>query len=576
MYEKDYLMASFDKASGSVVLGRTLEDMYALKGTSPTAISQFEALGVKFMTAGEAGLPKALVNGNPWLFRPRVGFVYKMGESLRPFVIRGGYGMFDSQIALRMWNNTQGSLVPFGYPIQYQVNDQAVVGDGLPNYAMRSAPEYVAGSNKSQHVLEDPRYVRITGAVGIDYTDANQPPSTSHEWNFSLEREVYGGLVASGRYVGTRAENLPQKYNYNAAPNSFVWYMNTGEPVPTGRYASTARNPYNATTYGTVNQFLRTGYSNANAFQFQLQRRYSKGLGFQFIYELTNALTNSRTVGNSYDASIVPATTYLQGAVPDDFDTINRQLYYMRDSAIPKHQLRWNWVADLPFGNGKPLFGNAGKVLNTVIGGWQVSGSGSYRSRYWSLPTSNWGTKGDVEYYGTKYPIQNCTGGSCIPGYLAWNAYISAPLINRTDASGKCTGICGVPANYKPSDQPLIPWGQTELPANAPANTNLSQYWDSNNVWIKLNNSSVVRTGYDNSLNPWRNQSVAGPWSFGLDASLFKSFPLSEGVNLRFNADFFGVLNNPGMGTPGSNGIISLQNSSNSPRMLQLSLRLAW
>ncbi len=192
MYEKDYLMASFDKASGSVVLGRTLEDMYALKGTSPTAISQFEALGVKFMTAGEAGLPKALVNGNPWLFRPRVGFVYKMGESQRPFVIRGGYGMFDSQIALRMWNNTQGSLVPFGYPIQYQVNDQAVVGDGLPNYAMRSAPEYVAGSDSSQHVLEDPRFVRITGAVGIDYTDPDQPPSTSHEWNFSLEREVSG------------------------------------------------------------------------------------------------------------------------------------------------------------------------------------------------------------------------------------------------------------------------------------------------------------------------------------------------------------------------------------------------
>jgi outer membrane receptor protein involved in Fe transport len=133
MFEKNYLMASFDKASGSVVLGRTLEDMYSLKATSPTAISQFQGLGVKFITADQAGLPKALVNGNPWLFRPRVGFVYKMGESLRPFVIRGGYGMFDSQIALRMWNNTQGSLVPFGYPIQYQVNDQRVVGDGKPN-----------------------------------------------------------------------------------------------------------------------------------------------------------------------------------------------------------------------------------------------------------------------------------------------------------------------------------------------------------------------------------------------------------------------------------------------------------
>ncbi|HWR50308.1 MAG TPA: hypothetical protein VN428_04330, partial [Bryobacteraceae bacterium] len=576
MFEKNYLMASFDKASGSVVLGRTLEDMYSLKATSPTAISQFQGLGVKFLTADQAGLPKALVNGNPWLFRPRVGFAYKVGSTQKPMVIRGGYGMFDSQIALRMWNNTQGSLVPFGYPIQYQVNDQRVVGDGKPNYAMRSAPEYMAGTDKSQGVLQDPRYVRINGAVGIDYTDPDQRPSTAHEWNISVEREVFGGVVASARYVGTHAANLPQKYNYNAGPGDYVWYMRTGEPVPTGTYASTARNPYNKTTYGTVNQFQRTGYSNANAFQFDMQRRYSKGIGFQFIYELTNALTNSRTVGNASDASIVPATSYLPGVVPDDFDEINRMLYYTRDSGIPKHQLRWNWVADLPFGKGKPVLGNAGKVLNTVIGGWQLSGMGSYRSRWWSLPTGNWGYKGDVEYYGTKYPIENCTGGQCIPGYLAWNGYISAPLINRKDANGKCTGICGVPDNYKPAEMPLIPWGQTALPANAPANTNMSQYWDSNNVWIKLNNGNVVRTGYNDNYNPWQNQVRPGPWSFGLDASLFKSFPVTEDVNLRFNADFFNVLNNPGMGTPGGNGIISLQNSSNSPRMLQLSLRLTW
>lgn len=69
---------------------------------------------------------------------------------------------------------------------------------------------------------------------------------------------------------------------------------------------------------------------------------------------------------------------------------------------------------------------------------------------------------------------------------------------------------------------------------------------------------------------------MPGPWSFGLDASLFKGIALTESVNLRFNADFFSVLNNPGIGTPGSNGILSTQNSSNSPRVLQLTLRLTW
>jgi hypothetical protein len=47
-------------------------------------------------------------------------------------------------------------------------------------------------------------------------------------------------------------------------------------------------------------------------------------------------------------------------------------------------------------------------------------------------------------------------------------------------------------------------------------------------------------------------------------------------VKLRFNADFFQVLNNPGLSTPGGNGILSTQNSQNSPRDLQLTLRLTW
>ena len=37
-------------------------------------------------------------------------------------------------------------------------------------------------------------------------------------------------------------------------------------------------------------------------------------------------------------------------------------------------------------------------------------------------------------------------------------------------------------------------------------------------------------------------------------------FRLTERAKLRFNADFFQVLNNPGIPTPGSNGILSTQN----------------
>jgi hypothetical protein len=46
---------------------------------------------------------------------------------------------------------------------------------------------------------------------------------------------------------------------------------------------------------------------------------------------------------------------------------------------------------------------------------------------------------------------------------------------------------------------------------------------------------------------------------------------------VRFNLDFFNVLNTPGLNQPDPNtGILSLRNSRNEARQLQLTLRLTW
>ena len=135
----------------------------------------------------------------------------------------------------------------------------------------------------------------------------------------------------------------------------------------------------------------------------------------------------------------------------------------------------------------------------------------------------------------------------------------------------------GVPANYKPSVAPLIPWGSTALPANAPANTVVSSFWDTNNVWIPLNDGSVQRVAYNDNLHPWRNQYMPSIRQWGLDASLFKTITLRERINIRFNADFFNVLNHPGNpNSVGGDGVLSVRNSGQAARELQLSLRVAW
>jgi hypothetical protein len=326
--------------------------------------------------------------------------------------------------------------------------------------------------------------------------------------------------------------------------------------------------------YGTVQEYRKDGWGNFSGVALEAERRFSGGFAFQVFYNVGNALEAG---GEQWRITVPELNSYLPGAVPSDFEERARFLNYRRDIDVPKHRLRWNWIADLPFGRGKPLAGNAGNLLDKLIGGWQIAGMGSLRSTYFTLPTNVYPTGNDIELYGYQYPIEDCRSGVCRPGYLWWNGYIPANQINSHDASGKPNGVMGVPANYKPAAQPLIPWGTTTLPANAPANTVLSSFWDTNTVWIPLQDGTVQRTTFNDNLHPWRNQYLPSVRQWGLDASLFKTVSFGERIRLRFNADFFNVLNAPG--NPNSvagTGILNTFESGQAARELQLTLRLTW
>jgi hypothetical protein len=134
----------------------------------------------------------------------------------------------------------------------------------------------------------------------------------------------------------------------------------------------------------------------------------------------------------------------------------------------------------------------------------------------------------------------------------------------------------GVPADYKPAVAPLIPWGSTALPANAPANTVISSFWDTNTVWLPLNNGTVQRTTFNDNMNPLRNQYFPMANQWGLDASLFKFVTIRERVTLRLNIDFFNVLNHPNDPTSVTDGIQTVRNSGSGARTTQLTMRLSW
>jgi hypothetical protein len=567
--DKVGLLQSFDLKNMAIVDTATMDQLYQAQRTTPAVVNSFTSLGVKFETPDQAGMSPGLINPYKTNFGPRAGFAWRSFGGRRPLVIRGGLGMYDYSPPLRDFNASTRSNPPFNASFSTNYTNAASSPDGLTNYLLRSVPTVVAGVNSANAVNPNAPGAVTPGSFTVVFFDPNYPDTRVADWNVSLEREVIPQIYARVTYAGTHGWNLNQDHMMNESPNAYIWYMTTGLPTASGTYANTAERPLNQTTYGNLEEYAKTGWSNSNSLQLQLQRRASRGVAFQVFYTLNNAF---RAGGNGWhDGVVSDPNVYLPGAVPTDFDARNRLLYYSRDTAIPKHRIRWNWLIDVPVGKGKKFAQNAGPKLNRAIGGWQLAGIGSWRSRYFTLPTTNYGTFGPVETYGLQYPVQDCRSGQCIAGYLYWNGYIQANQINTYNAAGQCTGICGVPTNYKPSNSPVIPYPATPIP-NDPA----APYYGTNTVYVPMKSGAPQRTTINTNLHPWQNQFVMGPGSFALDASLFKVVPIRERLTFRLQADFFSVLNNPGMGTPGSNGIISLQNSSNSARVMQLNGRLTW
>jgi len=570
MREGNNVLTGFDLKSMSIVNGVPLEKMYELGVSSPAISKPFTDLGVKFISPREAGLPDTLMHSNPWDFGPRAGFAYRLSSGRRSTVLRGGYALFGFPIPLRTFNARMRSNAPTNARFTQSVTDPAQSPDGLRNYSMRSVPRVIAGVN-SKDVLDITQPGGVTrGSFQTSYFDVDQPTTRAHEWNLLVEREILDNTVVRAGYVGTHGSKLDQFYTFNNAPNDYVWFVNTGLPIPTGVFSGVARRNFPTEPYGGIEAYSKIGWSNYNGVQLEVQRRYSKGYGFQVFYVMSNAF---RAAGDGWSSDLLDApNVFLKGAVPEDLNQRNDFLTYRRDIEIPKHRVRWNWIADLPFGRGKKFAGNAGGFLNRVVGGWQIAGFGNIRSNYWTLPTGNWGELGPVELYGKKYPIQDCRSNECIPGYLWYNGYIPANRINSTGANGRPNGVMGVPADYRPAHRPVNPQPAPGQTVPYPAAD-----YDTNRVDVRLNNGSVQRINLNTNLHPFRNQLVVGPRSWGLDASLFKHTPINEQLVLRFNVDFFNVLNMPGLNQPDAGtGILSLRNSANSPRNLQLTLRLTW
>src|SRR5262249_22959954 len=261
-------------------------------------------------------------------FGPRLAFAYRLREGARPLVLRGGYRISYFPIPLRTWTARMRSNAPLTARFRNSITDGSLAPDGISNYAMRSVPTVIAGQNS--------RDVPLTvasinpGSLNVSYFAPDQPDSRVQDWNMTLEKEVMRNTVARIAYVGNHGSRLDQFFSYNNNPVDYIWYVTTGQPLPTGSTSSVVRRPFDNKVYGTIEEYRKTGWSNWNGVQLELERRYSKGMQFQIFYVMGNSFVAG---ANGWSGGFVNGVNeFLPGAVPADFDARNRFLNYMRDT----------------------------------------------------------------------------------------------------------------------------------------------------------------------------------------------------------------------------------------------------
>jgi hypothetical protein len=557
----------FDFPSRTIINPVTVPELVKSGYTTQPIVDGYAAIGVKWATPDKFGIPDSLVSVSKNDLAPRLGFAYSRSAAGRTWVLRGGYGLYRFPIPARTFNGMRGNA-PLQGSYSYNWNDSANAPDGLPNYFLRNAPTVIAGVNSANlPELSISKPPVILPGVAMIALDRNLPTSNAHQWNMTVEAEITKNTVARIGLIGTNGRNNESVERYNANPiSAYVWHTNSGQPLPTGFYQNTVRRAIDQTTFGDISIYTKKGYSNYTGVQLELERRYSSGLAFQLFY----LMSNSASTGNVASQGGGFATfqndqpeIFLPGAVPTDTAERLRFYRYQRDADITKHRIRWNYLYDLPFGRGKQFGGGIGHGLNRLVGGWQIAGSGTTASRYWSLPTNNWGAFSDLEIYGTQHKISDCRQGTCFPGYLYYNGYIPANRINVAN------GVSGIPQNYKPATQPINPIPASGIAANPNFN-------DNNNVLVPLKNGQTQLVAFDTGLHPWRNQLIPGPWLTNLTASLYKNVYITERMNLRIGLDAFNALNQPGLNLPGGDGILSLRTSAQAARTMQYTARFTW
>jgi hypothetical protein len=213
----------------------------------------------------------------------------------------------------------------------------------------------------------------------------------THQYSFDIQRELFGSMLVEVGYGGNTTRRLSTTtYSLNYIPANEMGKVTATGAVDTAYYTGQVPNPMaglipnNASLNGATIQrqilwraypqfssltlaSIPIGQQQYHGVNFKVTKRMSHGLSFLASYTIGKNLQKIRSLNpqdfggpNNYDATTMIKEPYQDADTPEKFVIAG--------------------VYELPFGRGKQFARDAAKVVDHIIGGWQLNYNITYQS----------------------------------------------------------------------------------------------------------------------------------------------------------------------------------------------------
>jgi hypothetical protein len=274
---------------------------------------------------------RALVKPDRNNFSPRIGAVYRLTPTT---IVRGGYGVFYNQFE-RIGSEDQLALNP---PNLLNIDVQSASGATTPILFMQNG--FPPG-------LLDPSNVNFA-RIMIRSSDVNNPRTMVQQYGGGVEHQFGHNLVASVDFVGSTTRNLAVLRNIN---QNLPGTTNANGPLP-------------YPLFGNVQWREMTGKGAYDGADISFEKRFSRGYSYRASY----------TIGNAKDS----APEHLNASSGRPQNGRDLDSWYGASDFDIRHRFVGNFIAELPFGPGKPFLQDGAAAY--ILGGWLVSGIYSVRT----------------------------------------------------------------------------------------------------------------------------------------------------------------------------------------------------